>query len=265
MRACRCWRRDFEQGAVGGVLDQRVLEGVGRHRAACRGGRPARPRPAGRARRRSSASGRSATAASRAWGNSRPSAAPICAISLTGGETIEAGEQRVVQRRGYRERRQRASQLVVVAGVREQARFQHRLGQLLDEQRHAVGLAPRSARRPRPAAVLARVTCSTMARALAPAEPGQSASALKWGWPDQGGVKSGRKVIRRSTGRRWMRSIVRSKQLLSGRVDPVHVFVGEQHRAAPRRARPADRAAPPASAASGAAASDRAAGNARRS
>ena len=46
----------------------------------------------------------------------------------------------VVQRRRDRQRRQRAGQLVVIAGVGEQARFEHRLGQLLDEQRHAVGL-----------------------------------------------------------------------------------------------------------------------------
>ena len=54
-------------------------------------------------------------------------------------EAVEAGHQRVVKRRRDRERRQWAGQLVAVAGVREQARFQHRLGQLLDEQRHAVG------------------------------------------------------------------------------------------------------------------------------
>jgi hypothetical protein len=45
----------------------------------------------------------------------------------------------VVQRGRDRERRQRAGDLVVITGVREQARFQHRLGQLLDKQRHAVG------------------------------------------------------------------------------------------------------------------------------
>ena len=54
-------------------------------------------------------------------------------------EAVEAGHQRVVQGRRDRERRQRPGQLVAIAGVREQARFQHRLGQLLDEQRHAVG------------------------------------------------------------------------------------------------------------------------------
>ena len=54
-------------------------------------------------------------------------------------EAVEAGHQRVVQGRRDRERRQRAGQLVAVAGVGEQAGFEHRLGQLLDEQRHAVG------------------------------------------------------------------------------------------------------------------------------
>jgi hypothetical protein len=37
-------------------------------------------------------------------------------------------------------RQQRTGQLVVIARVLEQARLEHRLGQLLDEQRHAVGL-----------------------------------------------------------------------------------------------------------------------------
>jgi hypothetical protein len=40
---------------------------------------------------------------------------------LDRGETIEAGEQRVVQGRWQRERRQRPGQLVVVAHVPEQA------------------------------------------------------------------------------------------------------------------------------------------------
>ena len=59
---------------------------------------------------------------------------------LDGGEAVEARHQRIVQRRRDRERRQGAGELIAVAGVREQAGFEHRLGQLLDEQRHAVGL-----------------------------------------------------------------------------------------------------------------------------
>jgi hypothetical protein len=44
-----------------------------------------------------------------------------------------------VQGRGDGERRQGTVQLVTIAGVREQTGFQHRLSQLLDEQRHAIG------------------------------------------------------------------------------------------------------------------------------
>ena len=84
MRAWSCWRLDLEQGAVGGVLDQRVLEGVGRlgRRAAAEdqlGGDQLVERGAA-----APSSGRSATAASSSWENSRPIAAPICATSLTG-------------------------------------------------------------------------------------------------------------------------------------------------------------------------------------
>jgi hypothetical protein len=37
------------------------------------------------------------------------------------------------------ERPQQARQLVVIAGIREQTRFKHRLGQLLDEKWDSVG------------------------------------------------------------------------------------------------------------------------------
>ena len=53
---------------------------------------------------------------------------------LDRSEAVEARHQRVVQGRGNRERRQR-----VLLGVGDQPRFQHGLGQLLEEQRHAVG------------------------------------------------------------------------------------------------------------------------------
>ena len=93
---------------------------------------------------------------------------------LDRGEAVEAGEQRVVQRRWDRERRQRAGQLPAVARVREQAQFQHGLGQLLDEQGHAVG-ARHDLRRD---LVRQRLTAGHpvhQRRALAPAEPGQTA------------------------------------------------------------------------------------------
>jgi hypothetical protein len=59
---------------------------------------------------------------------------------LSGERRFEAREQRVVQRRGNRERGQRAGQLVAVAGILQEPRLEHRLGQLIDEKRHAVSL-----------------------------------------------------------------------------------------------------------------------------
>jgi hypothetical protein len=70
----------LEQGAVGGVLDQRVLEAVddiGRGAAAV--DQLGRDQLVERGLQL-----RSATAASSAWENSRPSAAPIWATSLIG-------------------------------------------------------------------------------------------------------------------------------------------------------------------------------------
>ena len=91
---------------------------------------------------------------------------------LDRGEAVEARKQRVVERRGDRERRQRAGKLVAVARVREQARLEHRLGQLLDEQGHAVGLGD-DLRGTSAGRALAPTTRSTMRRALAAAEPGE--------------------------------------------------------------------------------------------
>ena len=56
-------------------------------------------------------------------------------------EAVQASHQEVMKRRRDRQPRQGAGKLPAVARVREQARFQHGLGQLLDEQRHAVGRA----------------------------------------------------------------------------------------------------------------------------
>jgi hypothetical protein len=55
-------------------------------------------------------------------------------------KTIQARHQRILEGRGNRQRRQGAFELPVITGVSQQTGFQHRLGQLLDEQRHAVGL-----------------------------------------------------------------------------------------------------------------------------
>ena len=58
---------------------------------------------------------------------------------LDGRIAVEPRHQRILEGRRDRQRRQWANQCVPVAVVAQQARFENRLGQLLDEQRHAVG------------------------------------------------------------------------------------------------------------------------------
>ena len=84
MRAWSCWRRLLSSVPIGGILDQGVLEAVGRlgRRAAAEDQLGCDQLVEGGLR--AAASGRSATAASSAWENSRPIAAPIWATSLTG-------------------------------------------------------------------------------------------------------------------------------------------------------------------------------------
>ena len=85
-------------------------------------------------------------------------------------EAVEPGHQRVVQGRGDRKRRQGTGQLVTIAGIGQQARFQHRLGQLLDEQRHAVGARHDLLDDLRRQRLVARDPRDQI-RALAPAQP----------------------------------------------------------------------------------------------
>jgi hypothetical protein len=54
-------------------------------------------------------------------------------------EPIQTGHERVVQGRRDRQGRQRTGELVAIARGDQQSRFEHHLGQLLDEQRYAVG------------------------------------------------------------------------------------------------------------------------------
>ena len=55
-------------------------------------------------------------------------------------ETIEPRHQRIAQGERYRERARSRGIFVAVARIPEIGGFQDRLGQLLDKQRHAVGL-----------------------------------------------------------------------------------------------------------------------------
>src|SRR6516225_8100306 len=65
--------------------------------------------------------------------------ANLCHV-LPGGQSIQSGEKRGVQRRGNGQWRQRPDQLVSVGSLAEQVALQYGLRQLLDEQRHAVGV-----------------------------------------------------------------------------------------------------------------------------
>ena len=55
-------------------------------------------------------------------------------------EAVETRHQRVLQRRRDRRWRQRALELIAVVLLPKHFQFEHRLGQLLKEQRHAFGL-----------------------------------------------------------------------------------------------------------------------------
>src|SRR5262249_13816067 len=55
-------------------------------------------------------------------------------------ETVEAGHERVLQRRRDRQRKYRCSKFELAVGLSQVARFEDRLGQFLEEQRYAVGL-----------------------------------------------------------------------------------------------------------------------------
>ena len=123
-----------QQRCLSRVLHQRVLEDVGRLRR--RAPLERRPAPTSCSSAASARPRRCANASSNSNENSRPITAPICATSLTAEPS----------------RSSRAiSEACSVAGTRERGRgglrehirpalppLQHRLGQLLDEQRHAV-------------------------------------------------------------------------------------------------------------------------------
>ena len=90
----------LEQAVIGRVLDQRVLEAIGRlrrHRPRRTGCRPRRADPARTAEPPSS---RSATSLEQRDARIRvPSTAPICAISARGAEPVEPRGERLLQGR----------------------------------------------------------------------------------------------------------------------------------------------------------------------
>jgi hypothetical protein len=143
-------------------------------------------------------------------------------------QAIQPRQQRIVEGRGNRERRQRAGQLVAVARVPEEAGLEHRLGQLLDEQRHAVGLGH-------------ELRGDLVRQGLSPDDPVDQSGALTPAQPPQRegaylratGPRRRKLRSKRDDGqhRQALRALHRQAQeLLSGRVDPLHVLVHHQHR-----------------------------------
>ena len=139
MRACSSCRR-LKQRLVGGLLDECVLEdvgGVGRHAALVEQLGLAELRE--RVLQRALVEGRDGRAAARSE-NLRPSAAPSWATSLTapadrGGPSASPAASTGMASGGSGAGRARSGRLVC-----EQPGLQHHLGELFDEQRHAVGL-----------------------------------------------------------------------------------------------------------------------------
>ena len=129
----------LEQALIGGVADQCVLEEIGRvrRRAAAKdqfGLDQLTHRFGELALRESSERGDGAMVEAAA--DDRRGLRHL----LHRLQPIEPRHQRVVQRRRDRQRAQRAVQVIRVRALAQHARFDDRLGHLLDEQRHAVGL-----------------------------------------------------------------------------------------------------------------------------
>ena len=74
-----------------------------------------------------------------AWSKARPITAAACATSLTGCSRSSRAISESCRRGRDREAAQRAVEVVRIGRLAQRARFEHRLGHLLDEQRHAVG------------------------------------------------------------------------------------------------------------------------------
>ena len=128
-----------QQALVGRVLDQRMLEHVGRIRESAS---PKKDLCFGKARQRAF------QLESLDWSDRFQQCvrklAPDCRTDLTGLldalEPVEARHQRIVQGRRNRERRERAGERVMSFLTDQETRFQHHFGQFLDEQRDAVCL-----------------------------------------------------------------------------------------------------------------------------
>ena len=243
MRACSCCRAPRSKRAVGGVLHQRVLEGVDRVRRRARGGRPAPTRRAAASASSSSLRGVSAaTAAISSCENSRPIAAPISRDLPHRRQAVEPRHQRGMQRRRDGKRRQRRGQDVAVALARAARRSP---GPSWSAPRRTTARR-RCARRsdPRPPAA---ASCRRVTRPISAAASRRlsrlSGCTVTCGRPAHGGANSGRAVTISSTGRlvHPIDRCARAARARSGRSS-----ARPRRPSAPAGAPPARRAAPAA-------------------
>ena len=129
-------------------------------------------------------------------------AAPTCATSLAGARAGRgAPSSEACKRRRDRERWQRRGRARNGRSrSRSSAALQHRLGQLLDEQRHAVRALDDLHPRPPAAAPCRRRPARPAPHPVARLKPAER-SIVTCGCPIHGGWNSGRKVTTSSTGR----------------------------------------------------------------
>ena len=144
MRACRAPARTAQQCAIGGILQQPMLEQKARPRRFAALENEAGFNQAAESIL-SSCSGRSATLAANSYENSRPIVAPICAISLAAGPIRSSlANQRCMQ--GWRNRERWVGASVRIGGTGRHPR----LSLLLPRERAAphrrARLFPRSDR-----------------------------------------------------------------------------------------------------------------------
>ena len=145
-------------------------------------------------------------------------------------EPVEARVEGGVQRGRHRGRRTRARR-PIIAGL------EHGPGQLLGEERHAVGALDDlldHLRRQRPRAGGGR-DAPDQRGAVARTEAARRSSAT-CAWPAQGARNSGRCVTTSSSGSPAARATTRSSSSMRGRVGPVRVLEHPEHRP-PRRQR----------------------------
>ena len=177
----------------------------------------------------SSASGLSATEASRAWENSRPIAAPICATALAGPRRSSRAISEACRLAGTASAREGT-----VAAVRRAApspsASSTRLRHLLDEQRNAVGALDDLRRSHPPAAPCSRLRARDYGGCLTLRKPVERQSSSHATGPATARLNSGRNVTVSRTGEFSNRSTAPTEHFQARRVDPMRVLQDHQDR-----------------------------------